>query len=64
MKLLGSTKSKMTKDKINQNLAHLKTIEVALLKRYFSIVILLTMIINIIQDSSKHLFQINRLVNY
>ena len=64
MKLLGSTKSKMTKDKINENLAHLKTIEVALLKRYFSIVILLTMIINIIQDSSKHLFQINRLVNY
>ena len=64
MKLLGRTKSKMTKDKINENLAHLKTTEVAFLKRYFSIVILLTMIINIIQDSSKHLFQINRLVNY
>ena len=52
MKLLGSTKSKMTKDKINENLAHLKTTEVAFLKRYFSIVTLLTMIINIIQDSS------------
>ena len=64
MKLLGSTKLKMTKEKINENLAHLKTTEVALSKRYFSIIVLLTMIINIIQVSSKYLFQINRLVNY
>ena len=35
MKLLGSTKRKMAKDKINENLAHLKTAKVVLLKKCF-----------------------------
>ena len=50
MELFGSNKSKISKDKNGENV-------------YF-IVILLTMIINKIQESCIHLFLINRLVNY
>ena len=62
MKLHGSTKNKITKDKNGENVPHLEIYEVALL---YSIVISSTiMTINMIQESCTHLFLINHLVNY
>ena len=59
MKLLGSTKSNITKDKIGENVPHLIITEVALIH------------CNIVNDdyqqdsrSCIHLFLINHLVNY
>ena len=52
MKLHGSTKNKITKDKNGENVPHLEIYEVALL---YAIVISATiMIINIIQESCIH----------
>ena len=59
MKLLGSTKSKITKDKNGENVARLAITEVVLM-----LVLLLTTIISNIQESCIHLFLINHLVNY
>ena len=59
MKLLGSTKNKITKDKNGENVRHLEINEVILV--YCNIVI---MIINKIQEYYKRLFQINPLVAY
>ena len=59
MKLLVSTKCKITKDENIENAPHLKITELILV-----IVILLTKIINKIQESCIHLFLINHLVNY
>ena len=50
MILLGITESKITKDKNGENLLHLE--------------ILLTIIINRIQQSCINLFQVNHLVHY
>ena len=58
MKLLGRTKSKIDKDKNSENLPHLEVTELIL-----SIVMLTTMIINRIQESCIHLFEISHLVN-
>ena len=55
-KLLGSNKSEITKDKNGENVPNFEVTEVVL-------VILLTMIINKVQESCIHLFLINRLVN-
>ena len=55
MKLLRSTKSKTTKMKMMKMCLASKLLK--------SIIILLTMIINIIQEFCIHLFPINRLVN-
>ena len=57
MKLLGSTKSKATKDKNSENVPHLEITEVVLIH------------CNIVnndyqQDSCIHLFLMNYLVNY
>ena len=52
MKLLASTKSKIAKDKNSENVAHFRFI-----------VMLLTIIINAIQEFHIHL-KISRLVNY
>ena len=49
MKLLGSTKSKITKDENGENVPHLEITEVVLL-------ILSKMIINAIEESCIHLF--------
>ena len=57
MKLLGSTKNKITTNKNSENVPHLEITEVVF-------VILLIMIINKIQECYMHLFQINRLVAY
>ena len=54
MKLLGSTESKITKDKISENVPHLEIKEV----------VLEIIIINKIQEFCIHLFQINYLVVY
>ena len=54
MKLLGSTESKITKDKIGENVPHLEIKEV----------VLEIIIINKIQEFCIHLFQINYLVVY
>ena len=59
MKLLVSTKCKITKDEKVENVPHLKITELILV-----IVILLTKIINKIQESCIHLLLINHLVNY
>ena len=59
MKLLGSTKSKITKDENGQNAPHLEVTEVVLVHT----VILLTMIINKIRESYIHLFLIKRMNN-
>ena len=53
MKLFGSTKSKINKDKSDENIPHLEIT-----------IILSTMIINEIQESCIHLILINRFVNY
>ena len=56
MKLLGSTKSQITKDENGENVPHLETTEVILIHcNIFN---------NEIQDSCIHLFLINHLVNY
>ena len=59
MKLFGSTKSNITKDKNGKNMPHLQTNEVV---QY--IVILLITIINKIQESYIHLILMNHLVDY
>ena len=59
IKLLGITKSKVTKDKNGENVPHLEITEVVLV--YCNIV---ATIISVIQESSIHLFLINHLVNY
>ena len=56
MKLLGSTKSKITKDKNGENVPYLKITEVILIH--------CNVVNNKIQESCIHLFPINRLVNY
>ena len=56
MKLLGSIKSKITKNKNGESVPHLEITEVILVHCKI-------MIINRIQESSIHLFQINHLVN-
>ena len=58
MKLLGSTKSKITKDKNGKNVLYLEVTEVVF------IVILSVIIIIKIQESCVHLFLINLLINY
>ena len=57
-KLLGSTKSKTTKDKNGENVPHLEITEVVLIHCNIA------MIINKIQEYRMHLFPIHRLVNY
>ena len=59
MKLLGSTKNKITKHKNGENVPHLEIAEVVLV--HCNIVI---MIINKIQEYCTLLFQVNRLVVY
>ena len=59
MKLFGSTKSNITKDKNGKNMPHLQINEVV---QY--IVILLITIINKIQESYIHLILMNHLVDY
>ena len=59
MKLLWSTKSKITKDENGENEPHLENCNFVIY-----IVTLSPMIINKIQESCIHLFLINRLVNY
>ena len=54
MKLLGCLENKITKNKNGENVPHLEITEVVLF-----IAILLIMIINKIQESCTHLFQIN-----
>ena len=54
MKLLGHTKSKITKDENGKNFLHLEVTEVVLVHCN----------IFMIQESFIHLFLINRLVNY
>ena len=54
IKLLGSTKSKITKDKNSKNVPFSK-----LLKWYQYILILLTTIIKKIKESAIHLFHIH-----
>ena len=60
MKLLGSTKSKINKDKNGENVPHLEITEVVLIH----CIILSTIIVSKIQESCLHLFLINYLVNY
>ena len=55
MKLLGSTKIKISKNKNSENVPYLKITEV---------VYLLTRIINKIQESYIHLSLLNHLINY
>ena len=59
MKLLGSTKNKITKNKNGENVPHLEITEAVLVNCN-----VLIMIINKIQEYFIHLFQINRLVAY
>ena len=59
MKLLGSTKSKINKDKSGENLHHLSITEVVLV--HFNIV---NNIVSKIEQSYIHWFLINYLVNY
>ena len=54
MKLLASTKSKITKDDNGENIPYLEINDV----------MLLIIVINKIQESCVHLFLINRSVNY
>ena len=60
-KLLGSTKNKITEDKIGKNLPHLEIAEVVLVH---CVSILLIMIISKIQEFCIRLFQINHSVAY
>ena len=59
MKLLGSTKSKINKDKYCENVARLEITEILLV-----LVILITTIIRTIQEFSTDSFLINHLANY
>ena len=59
MKLLGSTTSTITKDENGENVPNLEITEVVLVH-----LILLRIIIREIQESSIHLFLLNRLVSY
>ena len=59
MKLLGSTKSKINKDKYCENVARLEITEILLV-----LVILITTIIKTIQEFSTDSFLINHLANY
>ena len=59
MKLLGSSKSKITKDGNGYSVPPLELTEVMIY-----LVILSTVVINIIQQSCINLFLINQLVNY
>ena len=59
MILLGSTKSKINKDKYGENLARLEITEILLV-----LVILITTIIRTIQEFSTDSFLINHLANY
>ena len=59
MKLLGSTKSKIPKDKNGVNIPYLEIIEIVLI--HGNVVI---KVINKIQESCIHLFLINLSVNY
>ena len=61
MKLLGSTKSNITKDKNGENVPYLEILEVVLIHCN---VILLLIVINKIQESCIHLFLINLSVSY
>ena len=56
MKLLGSTKSKIEKDKNGENVPSLEVIEVVLID--------CNVVIKKIQEPCIHLFLINRSVNY
>ena len=58
-KLLGSTKSKITKDKNGENVPHLEITDIVLYT-----VILLTTFISKIQEFCIHLFLVKYLVNY
>ena len=60
MKLLGSTENKITKDKIGENVSHIKITEVVLVQ--CNIVAIMT--INKIQEYNICLFAINRLVAF
>ena len=59
MKLLGSTKNKIAKDKNGENVPHLEITEVELVH-----VVLSAIIVKKIQMFYIHLFQINYLVVY
>ena len=59
MILLGSTKSKINKDKYGENVARLEITEIMLV-----LVILITTIIRTIQEFSTDSFLINHLANY
>ena len=59
MILLGSTKSKINKDKYGENVARLEITEILLV-----LVILITTIIRTIQEFSTDSFLINHLANY
>ena len=59
MRLLGSTKSKINKDKYGENVARLEITEIMLV-----LVILITTIIRTIQEFSTDSFLINHLANY
>ena len=59
MKLLGGNKSKVTKDKNNENVPILEITKIALVHSC-----IVKKIINKTQESCIHLFLINSLVNY
>ena len=59
MKLLGSNENKTTKNKNNENVPHLEITEVVLVHCNIAI-----MIINKVQESYIHLFQISCLAVY
>ena len=58
MNLLGSTKSKITKNENGENVSYLEITELV------TIVMLLIIVINKIEESCIHLFLINYFVNY
>ena len=60
MKLLGSTKGKITEDINGENVSHLEITEVVLVHCNQQ----LTTVISKIPESVVHLFLINSLVNY
>ena len=57
IKLPGNTKDEIANEEYGKNISHLETAKVVLLSN----VILSIMIINIIEESCIHLFQINNL---
>ena len=64
MKLLGSTKSKITKNENGEIVPQLEITEEVLLVLVRSIIVLLTVIASKIQESCIHSLLINHLVNY